>query len=300
MNDTENAPQIPVDPGDSSRRGIPRWVKYVVLGLIAAVVLFFGAILLYAKVLNDSPDEFTAADLDAALSAEAADVVDATVLDATVPATVATAEPPVGSTAPATQPAEAPPATEAAAATSVATSAAAPSGGTTAWAATDASQVGYRVEEVLFGVNTTAVGRTNQVTGSLAIDGSTVTAVDFSVDVASISSDEDRRDNQFRGRIMSADEFPTATFVLTQPIELGAESGDGVEVQSSATGELTLRGVTNPVTFDVTAKQENGLIGVQGAIPVVFEDYGIANPSNSGITTEDNGLVEFVLVFQPA
>jgi polyisoprenoid-binding protein YceI len=296
MTDTDNAPHVPVDPDERSRGGIPRWVKYVVLGLIAAVVLFFGAILLYAKVLNDSPDEFTAADLDAALSAEAADVV-----DATAPATVATADPPVASTAPETEATAAAPATEPAAVTSVATTAAAPGAGSaTAWAATDASQVGYRVEEILFGVNTTAVGRTNQVTGSLTIDGSTVSAVDFSVDVASITSDEDRRDNQFRGRIMSADEFPTATFVLTQPIELGVEPTDGVEVQSSATGELTLRGVTNPVTFDVTAKQDNGLIGVQGAIPVLFEDYGIANPSGSGITTEDNGLVEFVLVFQPA
>ena len=99
---------------------------------------------------------------------------------------------------------------------------------------------------------------------------------------------------------MSADEFPTATFVLTQPIELGVEPADGAEVTTQATGDLTLRGVTNSVTFDVTAKQENGLIGVQGSIPVLFDDYGIANPSNGGISTEDNGLVEFVLVFQPA
>ena len=33
---------------------------------------------------------------------------------------------------------------------------------------------------------------------------------------------------------------------------------------------------------------------------MLFADYGIANPSNGGISTEDNGLVEFVLVFQPA
>ena len=94
--------------------------------------------------------------------------------------------------------------------------------------------------------------------------------------------------------------FPTATFTLTEPIELGTEPADGVEVTTAVTGELTLRGVTNPVTFDVTAKQENGLIGVQGSIPVLFSDYAIANPSNGGITTEDNGLVEFVLVFEPA
>ena len=95
---------------------------------------------------------------------------------------------------------------------------------------------------------------------------------------------------------MSADEFPTATFVLTQPIELGVDARrTAPRSTTQATGDLTLRGVTNSVTFDVTAKQENGLIGVQGSIPVVFNDYGIANPSNGGVQTEDNGLVEFVL-----
>jgi polyisoprenoid-binding protein YceI len=289
MTDTDNAPPTTVEEPGEPRRGVPRWAKFVVLGLIAAVVLFFGAIFLYAKVLNDSPDEFTASDLDEALSQDAG----------VAPGTVATAEPPVAATSP---DAGTTPATEAPAAGDVtpATSGAASGAATSNWAATDASQVGYRVEEVLFGVNTTAVGRTNSVSGSLVIDGAAVSAVEFSVDVASISSDESRRDNQFRGRIMSADEFPTATFALTQPIELGVEPADGVEVQAQATGELTLRGVTNPVTFDVNAKQDNGLIGVQGSIPVVFADYGIANPSNSGITTEDHGLVEFVLVFEPA
>ncbi len=43
----------------------------------------------------------------------------------------------------------------------------------------------------------------------------------------------------------------------------------------------------------------NGKIGVLGNIPVVFADYSIANPSFGGVTTEDNGLLEFVLVFEP-
>ncbi|MDH5239120.1 MAG: YceI family protein [Acidimicrobiia bacterium] len=168
------------------------------------------------------------------------------------------------------------------------------------WNVTDASELGYRVKEVLFGVSTEGVGRTNQITGSLTISGTTVATAEFTVDVASITSDESRRDGQFRGRIMSTDEFPTAVFRLTQPIELGTDPAEGVEVATSATGDLTLRGVTNSVTFDVTAQLANGKIGVLGSIPVVFADYGIANPSIGGITTEDNGLLEFVLVFEPA
>ena len=122
----------------------------------------------------------------------------------------------------------------------------------------------------------------------------------FVVDVASMESDDDRRDRQFRGRIMSTDEFPEATFTLTEPLELGREPGEGVEVTTTATGELTLRGVTNPVTFDVTAEQQSGRIGVLGSIPIVFADYSIANPSMAGVSTEDDGLLEFVLVFEPA
>jgi polyisoprenoid-binding protein YceI len=287
MSDTDQYTDVPVEPApDEKRRRIPRWVTYVVLGLIVLVVLFFGAIFIYAKVINDSPAEFTAGDLDAALSSQAGSSQAGDGASTTgAPGTVATAQPPVPTGAPSGAPVS----------TGVATGAE-----SSQWVATDSSQVGYRVEEVLFGVNTTAVGRTNQVDGTLTIDGTQVTGVDFSVDVASIKSDESRRDSQFRGRVMSADQFPTATFSLTQPIELGAAPTDGAEVNTQATGDLTLRGVTKSVTFDVTAKQDNGLIGVQGSIPVVFSDYSIANPSNGGVTTEDHGLVEFILVFQPA
>lgn len=231
-----------------SGSGFPRWLKWSLFGALAVLVVGYGAIFLYAKVLNDSPDELDESDLDAAL----ADVASET------------------------------PATD---------------GGS--WAATDASELGYRVKEILFGVDTAGVGRTNQIDGTITIEGTQVTSGEFVVDVASISSDDNRRDGQFRGRIMSTDEFPDATFALTEPIELGTDPVDGAQVTTSASGQLTLRGVTNPVTFDVEARLDNGRIGVLGNIPVVFADYGIDNPSTAGITTEDNGLLEFVLVFEP-
>ncbi len=248
---------ITSDPGTSdadSRRGIPRWITWSIVAVVAIVAVGYGLILLYAKVLNDSPDEFGESDLDAALAS---------------PPTVTVTRP------------------------------AAPSGGE-AWTVARESELGYRVKEILFGVDTEGVGRTNEITGSMTIDGTTVTTAEFTVDVASITSDDGRRDNQFRGRIMTTSEFPTATFVLTEPIELGVEPADGAEVTTSATGELTLRGVTNTVTFDLTARQEGDRIGVLGDIPIVFADYAIANPSNPGVTTEDHGLLEFVLVFEPA
>ena len=63
-------------------------------------------------------------------------------------------------------------------------------------------------------------------------------------------------------------------------------------------GAMTLRGTSRSVTFDVQGTFKNGLIGVLGQIPVVFDDYGIPNPSTGTVTTEDNGVLEFVLVLQ--
>lgn len=241
--------------------GFPRWLKWSLLGALAVLVVVYGVIFLYAKVLNDSPDEFGESDLDAALGTQ--------VPETDLSPTTAGSAP--GDTA-----------------------------GRDVWDVTDESQVGYRVKEVLFGVDAEAVGRTNEVTGSIVIDGTKVVSGEFVVDVASMESDDNRRDDQFRGRIMSTDDFPEAVFTLTEPIELGTEPADGVVVTTTATGDLTLRGVTNPVTFEVTAEQQNGRIGVLGSIPVAFADYSIANPSFGGITTEDNGQLEFVLVFEPA
>ncbi len=162
------------------------------------------------------------------------------------------------------------------------------------------STVGYRVKETLAGLDTEGAGRTNAVTGSLTIDGTTATAGEFTVDMATFESDDGRRDGQFNGRIMSVDEFPTGTFVLTEPIDFGTIPADGESITVSATGDLTLHGVTKSVTFDLTAKTTNGRIGVLGNITVVFADYGIPNPSNGFAETGDDGLLEFVLVFDRA
>lgn len=273
-------------PGsESAGPRFPRWLTWALFGALGVLIVVYGLVFLYAKVLKDSPDELDASDLAAALAEPAdepatatddppAPTVDTSDTTAASATTVAATTPPSETTAPAS------------------------SGAT--WVASDASELGYRVKEILFGIDTEGVGRTNDIDGSITIEGTQVTAGQFVVDVASITSDESRRDGQFRGRIMSTGEYPEATFVLTQPIELDTEPVDGAEVSTTATGELTLRGVTNPVAFDIDARLENGRIGVLGSIPVVFADYGIDNPSTAGITTEDNGVLEFVLVFEPA
>ena len=168
------------------------------------------------------------------------------------------------------------------------------------WAAGAGSEAGYRVDEILFGQDATAVGRTTGVTGSMAIEGTTVTTTDIEVDMTSITSDQERRDNQFHGRIMDTATHPTATFSLREPLELGELPASGATATYEAVGELTLRGTTKQVTVGLSARRNAGRIEVQGSIPIVFEEWGIPNPSTGPITTEDHGELEFLVVFARA
>jgi hypothetical protein len=55
------------------------------------------------------------------------------------------------------------------------------------------------------------------------------------------------------------------------------------------------------VTFPLTAERTSTGIKISGSIPVTFADWGIPNPSFSGlVTTQNHGLLEFLLAFQHA
>jgi polyisoprenoid-binding protein YceI len=168
------------------------------------------------------------------------------------------------------------------------------------WKVTSGSQAGYRVNEVLFGQSTEAVGRTSAVTGQMTIQGTKVTSGSFAVDLTIVRSDKSQRDGQFQQRIMQTASYPTATFTLLSPIDLGSIPAGGTSITVSASGRLTLHGTTRTVTVDLTARRSGATITVSGQIPVTFADWNIPNPSFGPVTTEDNGQIEFLLVLARA
>jgi polyisoprenoid-binding protein YceI len=278
----------PVRTGGARRRLL------IILGAVVALIAIgYGAIIFYAQVINDAPEALDSADLEAALAA--------TTTEAAETSTTVASENAVGADDADSD--DSSPTTTAASSgdSDVSGSDEAATGDTDGlWVIGAGSELGYRVAEVLFGVPTEGVGRTDQVTGELRLDGTVLTEATFTVDVATITSDDGRRDNQFRGRIMSASEFPTATFTLTSPADLGVEATEGASVTTAVSGDLTLRGVTLPVEVTVEARITDGRLGVLGTVPVVFTDFGIADPSIAGITVEPDGLIEFLLVLDPA
>lgn len=158
--------------------------------------------------------------------------------------------------------------------------------------------VGFRVEEELSGIgSTTAVGRTPQVAGTLVIDGTTVTAVDITADMTVLVTNESRRDSRARSALGTS-EFPTATFRLTAPLELGTAAAKGEAVSVTATGDLTIKGVTKSVQFPLQAQLTNGTIVVVGSLDIVFADYGVQVPTAPVVVSaEDHGPIELQLFF---
>lgn len=177
--------------------------------------------------------------------------------------------------------------------------AAAPLTGT--WRVAAGSVVGYRVQEVLFGQDNIAVGRTSTITGQLKISGTTATAGRFTVQMATIKSDQSQRDAQFRGRIMDTSAYPTGTLTLTRPITLTPLPGAGVIKTYTAAGQLTLHGHTRQVSFTLSAERTGAGIEVSGSIPILFADWSIPNPSfGNVITTQNHGVLEFLIKFDQA
>jgi polyisoprenoid-binding protein YceI len=164
------------------------------------------------------------------------------------------------------------------------------------------SFVGYRVEEELANVGAaTAVGRTPDVTGSLTLAGTQITAVEMSADLSTLQSDKSQRDGQLRRQALETNQFPTATFSLTQPIDLGSVPADGQVIQATATGELTIHGVTRSVQIPVEARVAGDVVTVTGSTDILFADYGMNRPTSFLVLSiADHGTMEFQLQFTKA
>ncbi len=153
------------------------------------------------------------------------------------------------------------------------------------------------MQETLAGQANTAVGRTSQVSGSVTATGSSVTSASFAVQLGSVTSDRSQRDQQFDGRIMDVSQYPTGTFVLSRPIPLPSAPALGSGFTATATGNLTLHGTTQQVSFPVSADWTGATLQVTGSFPIAYAAYGIPNPSFGGfVSVGSSGTIEFLLV----
>lgn len=161
----------------------------------------------------------------------------------------------------------------------------------------DGTFAGFRVEEELVGIGATeAVGRTGDVSGTMTIDAGDVSDARFEVDLTTIRSDREKREDRIQDALETS-RFPTATFETTEPIDLPDNAADGEEVSVNATGDLTIHGVTKSVEFPLDAKLADGTVAVAGSLDISFADYGVEVPSAPAVVSaEDHGLIELQLI----
>nr|MDE0501764.1 YceI family protein [bacterium] len=161
------------------------------------------------------------------------------------------------------------------------------------------SFAGFRVVEVLAGgvAESTAVGRTADLAGSIELAGARLVAARVEVNLATLRTDNSHRDSHMR-QALNTNQFPVAVFTLVEPVELPVGVFGGETFSGTARGELTIKGVTNRAAFDLKARVVGNTIVAAGSSEVVFSDYGVPTPTSASvISVEDHGIMEFLIYF---
>jgi polyisoprenoid-binding protein YceI len=158
-----------------------------------------------------------------------------------------------------------------------------------------ASKASYRAREQLVGrtLPSEAVGTSTSVNGSLVLapDGSIVADQSkITVDLSKLQSDESRRDNFIKGSTLQTSRFPMATFVPREAQGLPGPLPTSGQATFQLVGDLTVHGVTRPVTWQVTAQFGDASISGAATTTVNISDFGMSPPKAGPVLSIEDGL----------
>ena len=165
--------------------------------------------------------------------------------------------------------------------------------------ASTGNEVRYRVREQLVGFDlpNDAVGKSAGVTGAIAIDDAGMVIRDasrFIVDAATFASDRDRRDNYVRGRLLEAAQYPSVVFTPTEARGMALPPSGTARQTFDLIGDLTVRGVTRPTTWRVTATMAGGRVTGSATTKFAFTDFEMEKPRvRSVLSVADTIALEY-------
>ncbi len=170
---------------------------------------------------------------------------------------------------------------------------------------TEGSSASYRVTEQFVGIDfpNDAVGSTTGVMGHLEIlpDGSIAPGSKLVVELKNMTSDQGMRDNYIRTRTLETDKFPEAVFVPTAIVGVPKMVPSTGQLGVSLTGNLTIHGVTKPVTFKgiATIDPRSSMVQGRALTSFTFADFGLTKPSIGRLANvEDKISIEIVYKFK--
>jgi polyisoprenoid-binding protein YceI len=144
----------------------------------------------------------------------------------------------------------------------------------------------YFAREQLAGVSfpNDAIGVTKGVTGAVVIDdaGKLVPAESkIVVDVTQLKSDRDRRDGYVQRRTLETEKYPNVTLVPKEITGLTAPLPDSGRASFQLLGDLTVKGVTRPTTWQVNARFRGDTVSGTASTSFTFADFQMEKPSVS-------------------
>ncbi|WP_234735843.1 YceI family protein [Tellurirhabdus bombi] len=119
--------------------------------------------------------------------------------------------------------------------------------------------------------------------GSLLVDGSKLTGGTVDIDLRTMTSTDLKDNKEYHDKLINhlksddffgVDKYPTATFKITK---VTPKSGNQYDV----TGDLSIKGKTNPVTFPVTVNVKGNTLEAAGKATVDRSKYDIRYGSKS-------------------
>ena len=163
------------------------------------------------------------------------------------------------------------------------------------------SSAKYVVREKLAAlpVSSDAVGTTSDITGDIYLTPAGLATTQpsaFKVDLRTLKTDEALRDRFVRDQTLQTGRFPFAEFVVTAITPFPANYVEGTEVSVNITGNMTIHGVTKPLTFTSKARRAgNALTGIAD-VDFKMSDFNITPPSVPLAKSEDRVHLQIVLV----
>ena len=160
----------------------------------------------------------------------------------------------------------------------------------------DESEASYDVQEQFLNRNlpNRAVGRTNAIEGELQlqmVNGSPqLLSNQFTVDLRTLRSDQNRRDQLIREQWLESNRYPMAEFTATAIREAPSAYVEGQEVPLKIDGNLKVREVTRPVTFDAQVSLSGDTLTGAATTFLLMRDFGFDPPEVFNTLKVEDGV----------
>jgi polyisoprenoid-binding protein YceI len=167
------------------------------------------------------------------------------------------------------------------------------------------SEARFVIDEVLQGAPKTVIGTTDQVAGRIAVDPrdlDTAQVGTILINARTFATDSSQRDRAIQNWVLQTAQHEYVAFTPTGLLRLpdGASAGEAVPFQ--VVGDLTIGGVTRPVTFDATVAPESAdRLEGSASTTIRYADWGIAIPQVPAVASvSDTVRLELDFAAAPA